>query len=69
MAAGSRSTNLGALAVVRGRINRGRRHAMKWLGRLVKRFVRLTVFASALTVAIILLDALLSPDGKDVHRG
>jgi len=42
---------------------------MKWLGRLVKRFVRLTVFASALTVAIILLDALLSPDGKDVHRG
>lgn len=42
---------------------------MKWLGRLVKRIVRLTISASALTVAIIVLDALLSPDGKDIHRG
>ena len=41
---------------------------MKWLQRLFKKVIRLAIITSALTTAIILLDALLSPDGKDLHR-
>jgi hypothetical protein len=41
---------------------------MKWLGRLLKKLIRLVVVASALATVIVLLDALLSPDGKDIPR-
>ncbi|MGE3073757.1 MAG: hypothetical protein AB7N24_06660 [Dehalococcoidia bacterium] len=41
---------------------------MKWLGRLVKKLVRLVVVTAVLTTLVILLDALLSPDGKEIDR-
>lgn len=41
---------------------------MKWLGRLLKKMVRLVVLTAALSTAVVLLDALLSPDGKDIDR-
>ncbi len=41
---------------------------MKWFGRLLKKMVRLAVITSALTIVVILLDALLSPDGNELDR-
>lgn len=41
---------------------------MKWLGRLVRKLVRLVVVTATLTVVIILLDALLSPDDHETGR-
>lgn len=38
---------------------------MKWLGRLVRKVVRLAVVTATLTVVIIVLDAVLSPDSVD----
>lgn len=38
---------------------------MKWLGRLVRKLVRLAVVTATLTVVIIILDAVLSPDSVD----
>ena len=40
---------------------------MKWLGRLVRRFVRLVVVTATLTAIIVVLDAVLSPK-DDVRR-
>lgn len=39
---------------------------MKWISRLFRKLVRLIVVTVTLTVVIILLDALLSPDGRGV---
>ncbi len=41
---------------------------MKWAGRLLRKLVRLAVVTVTLTVLVILLDALLSPDGRGVDR-
>ena len=41
---------------------------MKWLGRLVRKLIRLVVVSVTLTVVIILLDALLSPDDRETGR-
>ncbi|MGE0599024.1 MAG: hypothetical protein AB7J35_08750 [Dehalococcoidia bacterium] len=41
---------------------------MKWLGRLVKKLVRVVVATAVLTTLVILLDALLSPDGREIER-
>lgn len=36
---------------------------MTWLGRLAKKLVRLVVITTTLTALVIVLDAVLSPDG------
>ena len=41
---------------------------MRWIGRLIRKMVRLTVFAGVFTVAVVVLDAVLSPDGPE-RRG
>ena len=41
---------------------------MKWVGRLLGKLVRLAVVTVTLTALVILLDALLSPDGRGVDR-
>ncbi len=41
---------------------------MKWAGRLLRKLVRLAVVTVTLTALVILLDALLSPDGRGVDR-
>ena len=38
---------------------------MKWLGRLFRKVVRLAVVTATLTVVIIVLDAVLSPDSVE----
>lgn len=41
---------------------------MKWLGRQARKLVRLVVITLTLTVVVVLLDALLSPDGRGSDR-
>lgn len=41
---------------------------MKWFGRLVKKLARLVVITTTLTAIIVLLDAVLSPDGDEIRR-
>lgn len=41
---------------------------MKWASRLLRKLVRLAVVTVTLTALVILLDALLSPDGRGVDR-
>ena len=38
---------------------------MKWLGRLLRKLIRLAVITTVLTEVIVLLDAVLSPDSVD----
>ena len=37
---------------------------MKWIGRQFRKLIRLVVVTVTLTVVVVLLDALLSPDGR-----
>lgn len=41
---------------------------MKWIGRQFRKLVRLVVITVTLTVVVVLLDALLSPDDRRVDR-
>jgi hypothetical protein len=41
---------------------------MKFLGRMVRRVVRLTILAAVFTVVVVVLDAALSPDGPEQPR-
>ncbi len=41
---------------------------MKWLLRLFRKLLRLAVASLVFTVVVVVLDALLSPDGRESDR-
>ena len=42
---------------------------MKWLTRLLRRFVRLVALTAAFTAVVVMLDAVLSPDSAERSDG